>query len=205
MSLSIVCSWLTKMLTKSCGDHAHDAVQLAVQTTANPRAIQQDLDLAVNASPHNAVLPAVAGDGRHLLHDLSGTLLLGRRRIDFRRPPDLELMFDSAEDLLAGLDHILPGVHLKLEEDVLHDRRLRLRLDQDVDRLVLGQDSLEADSNQLKRRLELNLRAEDGQRDEALSHAEPTVSVTVWRKRSLRSLERDARSWEQDVVVGPLG
>jgi hypothetical protein len=60
----------TKPLTKSRGDHAHDAVQLAVQTTANSGGIQQDFDPAVNAAVRNPVLPAVAGDCRDLLDDL---------------------------------------------------------------------------------------------------------------------------------------
>jgi hypothetical protein len=55
-------------------------------------------------------------------------------------------MLGSAEDLLAGLDRILPGVNLELEEDVLHGGRLCPCQDQDVDRLILGHDFLEADS-----------------------------------------------------------
>ena len=65
-------------LPKPRGDHAHDAVELAVQAAADAGRIQLNLDLAVNAAPHRAVLPAVAGDGRHLLDDLPGLLLFRR-------------------------------------------------------------------------------------------------------------------------------
>ena len=48
-------------------------------------------------------------------------------------------MFGAAEDFLAGLDRVQPGLDLKLEQYLLLERRLRLGRDQDVERLVLGQ------------------------------------------------------------------
>ena len=129
--------------------------------------------------PHHAVLPAVTGDCRHLLHDLPGDLLFRGGRIDLGGPADLELMLKAAEFLLARLDRVLTGLDLEARTRSHRARRYSPSPAQECRSAGSRQRPLEAKVRQLERRLERDLGAKHHQRDEALGHAQSPVRVAV--------------------------
>ena len=76
-----VCIHALSFLPQPGRHHAHDAVEFTVQATADTGCIELNIDGAVDRGPQCTILPAVAGDGRHLLDHLARRVLLGGRTI----------------------------------------------------------------------------------------------------------------------------
>ena len=83
------------LLPQPSGDHAHDAVEFAVQAAANAGCIQLNLDRSMNRRPQCAILPSVAGDRRHLLYYFAFCLFVRCWVIGFGQPSNPVVMLGS--------------------------------------------------------------------------------------------------------------